>query len=447
MSFSKEKALNIIFALFVIALLKAVVEDLLKDYQFYTCNISEFMVNYQGGFVRRGLLGEIIFHTVNRLGLDLQWTVKIFSLACFAVVCSFFVVMFRRKGYSLLMLPLCFFLGGLVMSSFEIYCGYNSPPDWIRKDYMMIGIFIVSVFIFLKEKLSYFVKILLISILSVFVILSHEVYAFIFIPVFFLLFFTCGCGVGSCSTAKRIMLAALAVAPALAALVAVVHFRGYAGISEIIWNSWFAQTGEHYSDIPEGTITAVGSLEWDESMVLRGHFFRNFIKVDFGLLSTFYWLIAFPLIYWIATTALLVFRNNETTFSAADRRRLSATLIFQFLCLTPFFTVLSVDYIRLVFYVVASAFAVFLLVPSAQLNRLFPAWYYRLIDRINNRIDMVLPHSRSVMAIVMLTIGISYYSFNMSTVVMSSAWWRIMEFMTSIVDFMIEVSGLHEAIF
>jgi len=60
---------------------------------------------------------------------------------------------------------------------------------------------------------------------------------------------------------------------------------------------------------------------------------------------------------------------------------------------------------------------------------------------------MALPHSRTVMAIAMLTVGISYYSFNMSTVVMSTAWWRIIELLTSAVDFLIEISGLHSVIF
>lgn len=442
MSFSKEKALDIVFAVFAVALLKAFVIDLLKDYRYDTCNISEFMVNYQGGFVRRGLLGEIFFHAVNRFGLDLQWTVKLFSLACFAAVCSFFVLMFRKRNYNMYVLPLCCFLGGLVMSSFEFYLSFDAPPDWIRKDYMMIGIFVLSVYVYFKIKLS-FLKILIIDFLSVFVILSHEVFAFIFIPVFFLLLFT-----GSSKPFwQRILNSGLAVVPAVAALVAVVHFRGYEGIAAKIWNSWYPQTGMLYSDIPEGMITAVGSLEWDESMVLRGHFFRNFIKVDFGLLSSFYWLIMLPAVYWIASTALLVFRKNDAVFTSADRSRLSQALIFQFLCLTPFFTVLSVDYIRLIFYVVASSFALFLLVPSSKFDRLFPAWYSRAIGRINAGFDMALPHSRTVMAIAMLTVGISYYSFNMSTVVMSTAWWRIIELLTSAVDFLIEISGLHSVIF
>ncbi|MEJ5344388.1 MAG: hypothetical protein WHS83_05710 [Chloroflexus sp.] len=56
--------------------------------------ISEWLINYQGGFVRRGLIGEIIWHVANWLAIDkvlLVLVVQILVLFCFLFV-TFFVV-------------------------------------------------------------------------------------------------------------------------------------------------------------------------------------------------------------------------------------------------------------------------------------------------------------------------------------------------------------------
>ena len=44
--------------------------------------ISEWLINYQGGFTRRGLLGEIVFQFSKIFSTTLRETILIFQIAC-----------------------------------------------------------------------------------------------------------------------------------------------------------------------------------------------------------------------------------------------------------------------------------------------------------------------------------------------------------------------------
>jgi hypothetical protein len=140
---------------------------LFSPYAYEGWLVSEFLINYQAGFVRRGLLGEILLFFAKNFNINVEWTVKIFCALCFIICCIFFVKLFMKKKYSLYILPLCFFLGGVVLSD-----------HWIRKDYMFFCFFIPVLWFYSNQHLSLTIKLIAINILSVFIILSHEVFVF-----------------------------------------------------------------------------------------------------------------------------------------------------------------------------------------------------------------------------------------------------------------------------
>ena len=47
--------------------------------------MSEWLINYQGGFVRRGLTGEFFFYFSKFLNLDLKFTILIFQIIIYLV--------------------------------------------------------------------------------------------------------------------------------------------------------------------------------------------------------------------------------------------------------------------------------------------------------------------------------------------------------------------------
>jgi hypothetical protein len=59
--------------------------------------------------------------------------------------------------------------------------------DWIRKDSLMIGFFIIILLIYQWQKIPLILKIFLINLMAILIILTHEVFAFFSLPILFLL--------------------------------------------------------------------------------------------------------------------------------------------------------------------------------------------------------------------------------------------------------------------
>ena len=47
--------------------------------------ISEWLINYQGGFTRRGLLGELIFKFSNTVGITLREAILTFQILTYII--------------------------------------------------------------------------------------------------------------------------------------------------------------------------------------------------------------------------------------------------------------------------------------------------------------------------------------------------------------------------
>ena len=395
----KQMLLNGIFVLFLISLLSRIVLQLFsmanyggtKDYEDWL--ISEFLINYQGGFVRRGLMGEILFFFAKHFNIDVVWTIKIFCLVCFVSVCIFFVKSFLKKGYSLYILPLCFFLSGNILFA-----------GWIRKDCLFFCFFIPILWLYHKSNLSIMIKLLLINVLSVFIILSHEVFAFFALPILFLLFFN---QYKSKGILLSVVLSLLCLLPSIFAFFLVFRMHGNPEIAQAIWDSWMAILNQETSNIGK----AVDAISWSSKSTFALHLKGNFLSVDQRVLSLLIWVITFPVVYYISTNALLAFRKNENDFTNRHKTVLSSVLIFQLLCLSPVFVVLSCDYLRVFFYWITSSFTVFLLIPIDEIEKLFPAVFVHLVKRINKMLTNILQPSKTTLFFLMIFIGIANSSF------------------------------------
>jgi hypothetical protein len=404
------KIFNILFLLFFLSLLSVFFVNLFSHYGYESFQISEFLINYQGGFVRRGLLGEGLFFFTKYFGLDVEWTIKIISAFCCFAVCAFFVKAFLKKGYTLYLLPLCFFCGGIIMTD-----------SWIRKDFLMLGVFILSLLIFNKKALPLFLRIILINLLTIFILLTHEVSGFYSLPILGLLL------MHSFLKDKKIIASAglsfISLLPAIFVFVVVMFNHGDREMSQVIWDSWNILTHKEMTSVP--SLNAIGAIGWPSKGTFQVHFNLNFLAEEYYLLSTLYWLIVFPVVYYISTNALLVFKNRPEIYTENHRTNLSAILLFQFVCLLPLFICLSADYIRIFFYLTASSFALFLIVPD-KVAACFPNILIRLVTKINKGLDRILPPSKTTVGFLMLTIGISYTSFLIKTIWMSTMIYRIL---------------------
>ena len=384
----KQTILYAAFILYTISLLGRFIREFILTQEYEDWFLSEFLINYQNGFVRRGLFGEILFFFARNFNINLELTIKIVCLICVVFVCVFFVRAFLKKGYSLYILPLCFFLGG------------NIIANPIRKDFLFICFFISILWIYSKDNLSMSIKVIIINILALFIILSHEVFAFFVLPILFLLFFNKNIKKG---ILQSISLSFTLLLPSILAFLSTLYFHGNSETPQIIWDSWVPFINQETSKIGK----AVSALGWSSSETFKLHFKLNFLYIDNYILSIWVWIITFPIIYYIATNALIVFKKNEAIFTNKDKIILSSILVFQLLCLLPLFTILSANYIRIIFYWITSSFVIFLLIPVNEIEKLFPTIFVSVIKYINDFLIFIIRPSKTILIFLMLFIGIS----------------------------------------
>lgn len=390
----RTKILNTLFIIFFIGLIHYFIKDLFFTYEYYTWQTSEFMINYQGGFIRRGLIGEILYYLAENYNIDIRITIKILCATLYVAVCSFFVYAFRKKNYPLYILPLCFFCGSFFMG--------ETPEDhyWIRKDNLMIFFFILSLLIYFKTNIRPFIKILILNILSIFVILNHEVFVFFSLPVLFFILFSHFKKKGNY---LAFIYSIICLLPTILVTIMTVIIHGSPDIAQIIWESWRKLS----PDIPEfkDVSNSVTALGWDSIETFKMHFRYNFLSIgQYSIWSLAAWCFIFPVVYYISVNVLLVFRKTPEDFTEKHRVILSSIFLFQLLCLLPVFCILSCDFSRIFFYLLASTFAVFLIIPFYTLEKVFPKIINKSAMIINKQMDKFLFPTKTNVAFLMIII-------------------------------------------
>lgn len=103
-------------------------------------NSSEFLINYEGGFVRRGLLGQILLYLCRGTGWSPIVVIYVFCITVFVFCFLFFIVQFQRKrlNWWILLSP---FMFGLAL-------------EIIRKDYLTFMLFIIMLYCVRKPNIS-----------------------------------------------------------------------------------------------------------------------------------------------------------------------------------------------------------------------------------------------------------------------------------------------------
>ncbi|RYD78636.1 MAG: hypothetical protein EOP53_10890 [Sphingobacteriales bacterium] len=393
----KQTLLNIAFILFLFSLAIRFISQLFTTHGYESWPVSEFLINYQGGFLRRGLLGETLFLLAKNFNINVEWTIKIFCIFCFAIVCIFFVKAFLKKGYTLYILPICFFLGMGAFSGF-----------WLRKDYLMVFFLIAALWTY-KSKLSTPMKILAINILAITILLIHESFAFFSLPILFLLFFN---DYRNKVFLQRIMLSIVALLPSGLTFLLTLHYHGDIKIAQIIWDSWAAVANLNASELTDSSHGALSAIGWSRESAFNMHFKTNFLMKDMSVFSAVFWGMTLPIIYYIASNTLFAFRKHERIFSKKDRTILSSILIFQLICLLPFFLILSCDLLRIIFYWITSSFVIFLLVPIAKLEGIFPLFFTGFTERLNSFLSSIISPTKTTLILLMLFVGVPAVGFS-----------------------------------
>lgn len=334
--------------------------------------LGEFLINYQAGFVRRGLIGELIFQTSYLFGCEPRLIIALFCFVCYFAVVIIFFILFNKCGIKWWIIPLSIFLAN---------------PDIIRKDFFLI-LSLISILYCYRSPIKAWIRLTIINIIAIVTILSHESFFFVCIPLLCLLF------IKDKSISNSLFFRFAACIPMLIAMAIACFFNGTLEQAQAIQASWGPLMGEGWNPTLskyrypfieyDNYGGSVGALAWSTSFAIKFHFRVNFIANSLQIPGYIIRPVAIVFLFYFLINYIRLFSSEKIS------RRTNVffhLLFFQFCSLLPLFTVLSCDTARVCMYLTSTTFAFFLVIPQEKYASLFPKWYTSSLDKIDKFIN------------------------------------------------------------
>lgn len=383
MSLNKESSVT--YAVRIAAVLMAVVlvrqwySDIINfpsvfpDVTLYeSFGVSDWLINYQGGFVRRGLAGELLYLLYQIHPYSVVYLIAAISVLSLAVLFAATVWLFRKMGWPiwLLLFPMFFY--------YRFYgLGYGAIDS--RRDAIMM-LLAISLYMAFKKSMAhggwYYFGVWLLTIL---IMLLHEGMLFTIFPI--LIVYTWYLQKDQ-SFGKKLSRSILVWWPLPIVLTIVTLFHGSTQTAECIWNSWF-DCFERYPLSEE--IPAMGlGVEWLSMSV--GDALKTHLDMSWGTdfvagipiwPFNIYLLIA---IYYLMTR-MGFFNSGKREF---DPVLMSNIVILETLFTLPMLGFVACDWYRSIpYYCILSCFLYYVF---PQRN-LFPNWLTLISDKVQGFIN------------------------------------------------------------
>jgi len=347
---------------------------------------SEFLINYQGGFVRRGLFGEGLYQLSMLSPFPLKAFLFCFSFAVFFGVVIFFRRQFKKHG-------ICWWL---LLSPLFL----NYTYDVVRKDYLLYAILIFIVYL-LRPAAHDILRKSFACALVVLSLLIHEAFIFWGAMLYTILILT--------DQRHKVLNILLTIIPIVAVTI-ISLYKGTSITSHEIVTSWNTilpgQPLEYTAD------NSIGAIGWNSANAFYLHIRNNISTGGGGILLLPLLLIA---AYYLFTNYMVFFYKSST--EDRNAKRLEISLLYPIFCMSliPMLTVLSCDTARVFQYATISTFSAFLILPQQRVLGIFPIWYKKLIIRINSWLDYQFPPTKAIVVFLLLTLAVSCSHFNLST--------------------------------
>ena len=269
-----------------------------KTYINDSWTIGEWLINYQGGFVRRGFLGEGIYFLCNAIAVSPIFIIWFISITSYILLVKFTIFEAKGKFSLVFLLSPCVFLAPII------------GDFLIRKDILLLLIFLFI----LKILKSCSPNTFFLNILNIFGILIHESFAIYALPIqLFIL--------SNKLDIVKTKIILFKYAPSISFFIICLIFKGDQGQAIYIHQSWtnksflFPFENLNY-ELPLGAIDAIG---WD---------IQDVLKILWESLTKFKGILWMPLVWLI--TAILSSSFLLGDYSAKDLKMKSFILSFQF---------------------------------------------------------------------------------------------------------------------
>lgn len=363
-------------------------------YDISALTFSEFNINFEGGFVRRGLVGQLLLWLSTGTHTSPVLWIYIICFSCYFGSAAWFFKKFHDKGLNWWLLATCLMFG--------------QTTDIIRKDYMLLCLMIVIVT--LMRKVTDDRKTVIISLLLVLGILIHEAFIFYSVPIYAL--WVWKKAEGRRKRDKAFLYAGILL-PVSAFILSCV-FHGDEATAYAIQNSWHEAYPELYSlNLSDG----MEALTWNAGDTFILHFNLNFNHPPFGPFCVIFQLFTLLWVYYMCGNFAFCFRSGRFSNLTDSVRALSALFIVLVICMLPMFLFLSCDYARLFLYIVSSTFVVYLIFPTREILEFIPCWVVKAsetVDRYLYKVIAPVGRKRGDMTCVFLMLigGLSRASCN-----------------------------------
>jgi hypothetical protein len=199
------------------------------------------LINYAGGFVRRGLQGEVLYRLHDLLAIEPQYCIAIISIVIFAFLVAYFITRFIKRGCCWWIVPLTFFMGG-----FEI-----DRTDGLA---LMLMLGAIASYRYANRQM---LRWILLNIFGVCSILVHEISFLLLVPMSFALTF---------NKNRSWLTSFLWLSPMMVAFAGVVCFSGNVETVSGIRDAWRQTLGPYWDN---STFAGISSLGWTIECVMR----------------------------------------------------------------------------------------------------------------------------------------------------------------------------------
>lgn len=357
--------------------------DQWNDFSYYSFEISDWLINYESGFVRRGIIGQLLYAIYQWHPYPVNVAIQCIYVGSFILFVYCIFRLFRKEGWSVFSLLCLAFLGRYLTARLV----------WFRRDFLMLLAVYVLFYLFRrylqKRNVWTWVGIQVVSVLS---ILSHEATFFFSVPLLMCVWaFTRYRESGS--FVKSVLSSLAFFALPLSAMCAVCIFKGDQSVVDAIWASWqpcmeqFPHTGGELN-----VHNGVNALAWDSKQTFHMHIFTNYLcnfhpEIRYRYLpSALLTLFNFVLVYYFVTRINTV-DLKWNRLKPLDVICMSNITLLQFAFMIPMFTVLSCDLGRTIPYWAFSTLFAYHFLHGEEVR--FPSplttcstWLQQIIDRL-----------------------------------------------------------------
>jgi hypothetical protein len=360
---------------------------------------TEFLINYQGGYVRRGLLGEGIYQICRITSWDPRWIIASICVVTLVTLTIFLLCQFRKNQLCWWILPLSFTLLG---------------ADFIRKDCLCMLVVIVILYA-LKYNGNKWIKLGIIYLLTALLFNLHEAFFFVIGP-FVILYLL------RSETMFRHTLGRIASSlPILLFFAVLCLYSGNQAIADTIQHSW----NNLYPTLFQPNLTernSISALGWDTLDTFISHLTTNYGKYNSTpVYALFLRPLLFLLVYYVITRFTFLFIGNNATWKRQDKTPFSTLMIFQFCSLIPMFTVLSCDFSRVFMYWTISSYCILFIFGQDSLSKLFYNRIQIIIRKFDSVIDTHIPTRKTILCLIILFLSINNYFHSTEPMLLDSS--------------------------